>query len=143
MENGILRICVGTSDLARSAAFFTRELELTEVCRGTLAPEHVRGLYGLDCSADYLMLRNDEQPTLLQLIQLNGVPGRPIRAGRPSWDFDTTTWPSARRTTAPPTTGSPPRAAATTARPRGTWRTGSTWTCWRAFCAARTSSCWP
>lgn len=86
---GIKRICVSVSELEKSLAFFTGEMELTEVCRGRLDEQTVAAVYGLGSSAaEYAMLKNEEQPTLLQLICFTNTPKRPIREGRPSWDFD-------------------------------------------------------
>lgn len=85
---GIKRICVNVSELEKSLAFFTGEMELTEVCRGRLDEQTVAAVYGLGSSAaEYAMLKNEEQPTLLQLICFTNTPKRPIREGRPSWDF--------------------------------------------------------
>lgn len=85
---GIKRICVSVSELEKSQAFFTGEMELTEVCRGRLDEQTVAAVYGLGSSAaEYAMLKNEEQPTLLQLICFTNTPKRPIREGRPSWDF--------------------------------------------------------
>ena len=85
---GIKRICVSVSELEKSLAFFTGEMELTEVCRGRLDEQTVAAVYGLESSAaEYAMLKNEEQPTLLQLICFTNIPKRPIREGRPSWDF--------------------------------------------------------
>lgn len=85
---GIKRICVSVSELEKSLAFFTGEMELTEVCRGRLDEQTVEAVYGLESSAaEYAMLKNEEQPTLLQLICFTNTPKRPIREGRPSWDF--------------------------------------------------------
>lgn len=85
---GIKRICVSVSELEKSLAFFTGEMELTEVCRGRLDEQTVAAVYGLGSSAaEYVMLKNEEQPTLLQLICFTNTPKRPIREGRPSWDF--------------------------------------------------------
>ena len=85
---GIKRICVSVSELEKSLAFFTGEMELTEVCRGRLDEQTVAAVYGLGSSAaEYAMLENEEQPTLLQLICFTNTPKRPIREGRPSWDF--------------------------------------------------------
>lgn len=85
---GIKRICVSVSELEKSLAFFTGEMELTEVCRGRLDEQTVADVYGLGSSAaEYAMLKNEEQPTLLQLICFTNTPKRPIREGRPSWDF--------------------------------------------------------
>lgn len=84
----IKRICVSVSELEKSQAFFTGEMELTEVCRGRLDEQTVAAVYGLGSSAaEYAMLKNEEQPTLLQLICFTNTPKRPIREGRPSWDF--------------------------------------------------------
>lgn len=85
-DNGIKRICVSVSNLARSTAFFVEEMELEKVCSGSMNMEDVRKMYGLDnCKADYVMLKNDEQPTLLQLIEFSekaeDAAGMAARAG--------------------------------------------------------------
>lgn len=85
---GIKRICVSVSDLEKSLEFFTKQMELTEVCRGRLDRQTVKAVYGLESSeAEYAMLKNDEQPTLLQLICFANTAKRRIREGRPSWDY--------------------------------------------------------
>ena len=87
-DNGIKRICVSVSNLARSTAFFVEEMELEKVCSGSMNMEDVRKMYGLDnCKADYVILKNYEQPTLLQLIEFSEKSGRCSRDGRPSWDY--------------------------------------------------------
>ena len=58
-DNGIKRICVSVSNLARSTAFFVEEMELEKVCSGSMNMEDVRKMYGLDnCKADYVMMSN-------------------------------------------------------------------------------------
>ena len=41
---GIKRICVSVSELEKSLAFFTGEMELTEVCRGRLDEQTVAAM---------------------------------------------------------------------------------------------------
>ena len=85
---GIKRICVSVSELEKSLAFFTGEMELTEVCRGRLDEQTVAAVYGLGSSAaEYAKLKTEEHQTLLQLICSATTPKRSIREGRPSWDF--------------------------------------------------------
>lgn len=85
--NGICRISVGVSDLEKSRDFFVEEMELTEVSRGMLNTDSVKLLYGLNCTAEYIMLKNDEQETLLQLIHFCNHEGKKIRDNANSWDF--------------------------------------------------------
>lgn len=62
-DNGIKRICVSVSNLARSTAFFVEEMELEKVCSGSMNMEDVRKMYGLDnCKADYVMLKMMSNP---------------------------------------------------------------------------------
>lgn len=87
-DSGIKRICVSVSDLEKSRNFFVNEMELNEVARGTLDSASVEALYGIkDSEAQYAMLKNDVQPTLLQLICFSNTPKKEIRKDRPSWDF--------------------------------------------------------
>lgn len=87
-EKGIKRICISSSDLNRSLSFYTDEIGLKLICKGTLNAEKVHDLYGLDSGeAEYAMLSNEEQATLLQLIMFAGTPTKLIREGRPSWDY--------------------------------------------------------
>lgn len=86
-DNGIKRITVGVSDLKKAADFFINEMELTAVTDSSIDSDSVSKLYGLDCAAEYIMLKNDEQDTLLQLIHFTGHEGTQIRSGANSWDF--------------------------------------------------------
>ncbi len=86
-DNGIMRICVSVSDLQKSCDFFVHELDLTEVCHGFFDKNTVKKLYGINSRAEYVMLKNDVQPTLLELLYLENSPKNEIRNGRPSWDF--------------------------------------------------------
>ena len=85
---GIKRICVSVSDLEKSKKFFVNEMELSEVARGKLDSVSVEALYGIkDSEAEYIMLKNQVQPTLLQIIYFTNTPKNEIRANRPSWDL--------------------------------------------------------
>lgn len=87
-DNGIKRICISVSNLEKSLSFFVDEFELKEVCRGTMTTAETKALYGLENSdARYVMLKNEDQPTLLQLIEFSNTPKKQIRRGRPSCDF--------------------------------------------------------
>lgn len=87
-DNGIKRICVCSSDLDKSLSFFTNEMGLKNMCSGSFGKKEVKALYGLENSeAKYAMLKNNEQPTLLQLLTFTNAPAKPIREGRPSWDY--------------------------------------------------------
>lgn len=86
-DNGIKRITVGVSDLEKSRKFFTEEMELTEAAGGIIDGASAESLYGLKHPAEYVMLKNDEQETLLQLIHFCGHEGGQIRETAESWDF--------------------------------------------------------
>lgn len=87
-DNGIKRICVSVTDLNKSTSFFVEEMELEKVCSGTMNKDDVQIMYGLEnCEASYVMLKNKEQPTLLQLIEFSAKTGKCSRDGRPSWDY--------------------------------------------------------
>ncbi len=87
-DSGIKRICVSVSDLEKSRDFFINEMELRQEACGKLDCAAVEALYGIkDSEAQYVMLKNDIQPSLLQLIYFTNTPKKEIRRDRPSWDF--------------------------------------------------------
>lgn len=86
-DSGIKRICVSVSDLEKSLRFFVDEMELKVAARGSLDSAAVEALYQIKgSSAQYAMLENQVQPSLLQLIQFSGSSRKEIRRDRPSWD---------------------------------------------------------
>ncbi|MDI9505077.1 MAG: hypothetical protein GX246_04845 [Clostridiales bacterium] len=86
-NEGISRICASVFDLAESEMFFTEVMELTKVGEGTLEASVVHTLYGLDCDARYVMLKNEVQTTLLQLIEFSERPQKTSRQGYRTWDY--------------------------------------------------------
>ncbi|MEF9895318.1 MAG: VOC family protein [Clostridia bacterium] len=84
---GISRISVSVFDLEKSVAFYADTMELTEAARGELSQEACKALYGMDCAAQYVMMKNPVQTTLLQLIKFEKTPEKTSREGYNSWDL--------------------------------------------------------
>lgn len=86
--SGITRICVSVQRLETSVAFFCDNIGFHKAAEGRFDRDAVLLLYGVENStARYAMLQNDEQETLLQLVEFSGNSGNYIRAGRPGWDY--------------------------------------------------------
>lgn len=86
-NKGIERISVSVTDLEASRAFFEDHMELTFVSEGTLSKEQVKGLYGMEATAQYVLLKNEVQSTLLQLLAFDPKPTKTSREGYHCWDF--------------------------------------------------------
>lgn len=87
-DNGIKRICISTTNIEKSQEFFSNDIGLSIVASAGFSEAEVEQLFGIrGSSAKYVMLKNEEQPTLLQLIEFSKTPSVIIRDGRPSWDY--------------------------------------------------------
>ena len=84
---GIERICISVTDMETTKAFFIDRMELTLVAEGELSRESVTGLYGMDATAKYAMLKNDLQATCIELLEFNPKPTRTIREGYACTDY--------------------------------------------------------
>jgi catechol 2,3-dioxygenase-like lactoylglutathione lyase family enzyme len=83
VRNGIDRIQISVRDLKESVAFFRDTLEMTLAAEGELDPGALGRLYGLEglSAARAAWLKNAEQPTLIELIQITPNSGKFIREG--------------------------------------------------------------
>lgn len=87
-HSGISRICISVKDMMETIDFYTHTVGLKIVGEGMLSKEMTYHLYDVsETTARYVMLKNHEQPTLLQLIEFVPNKGRFIREGRASWDY--------------------------------------------------------
>jgi catechol 2,3-dioxygenase-like lactoylglutathione lyase family enzyme len=88
VKNGIDRIKISVRDMAESVAFFRDTIEMTVVGDTRLEPEAFRTLWGLPpgTTARAVYLKNDEQSTLIELIEVSPNSGRYIRDGARTYD---------------------------------------------------------
>lgn len=84
---GVSRVSVSVMDLDASAAFYTDYIGLTVAGEGVLSAETVKALYGLDCAAKYVCLKNAVQVTCLELLEFEDKPTKVGREGYNSWDY--------------------------------------------------------
>ena len=84
---GISRILISVFDLEQSVAFYTKKMEMSAVAQGHLSAEDCRAAYGFHSAAEYVMLKNSLQSTLLQLIAFENPPQKKSREGYHSWDL--------------------------------------------------------
>lgn len=140
---GIKRICVSVSDLEKSLEFFTKQMELTEVCRGRLDKQTVKAVYGLESSeAEYAMLKMMSSRRCCSLYVLPTRPSGEYVKADPAGIMAIMTLRSAPRTTPGHTTTSGNWALTTIALRPGMLPTGSTLMCWREYSRGRTQCRW-
>jgi len=89
VKNGIDRIKISVSDLEASKAFFRDVMEMSVVDECELDAASMQTLWDLpaDTKTRAAYLKNDEQPTALELIQFDPNSGRTIRADAAVWDL--------------------------------------------------------
>jgi catechol 2,3-dioxygenase-like lactoylglutathione lyase family enzyme len=89
VKNGIDRIKISVSDMTASVAFFRDTLEMTVVGAETLPAGAFRGLWGLpdETTARAVYLRNEEQSTAIELLEVRPHGGRCIREGARMFDY--------------------------------------------------------
>jgi catechol 2,3-dioxygenase-like lactoylglutathione lyase family enzyme len=88
VKNGIDRIKISVRDMAESVAFFRDTMEMTVASEGPLEAAPFRTLWGLPAgtTAKAACLRNEEQSTQIELIQVTPNTGRDIRDGARTYD---------------------------------------------------------
>lgn len=88
VSNGIDRIKISVSDLSASVAFFRDTIEMTVVAEHSLESLPFCALWGLPpgTSARAVCLKNDEQSTMVELIEITPNRGRFIREGARTYD---------------------------------------------------------
>lgn len=85
--SGILRICISVKNLEESSEFYCRYMRFRIIARGSYDEQAVKALYKLDnSSAQYCILKNSEQDSVLQLIQFSANSGKYIRDMAKPWD---------------------------------------------------------
>jgi catechol 2,3-dioxygenase-like lactoylglutathione lyase family enzyme len=89
VKNGIDRIKISVSDLAASVAFFRDTLEMNVVGEEALPSGAFQRLWGLPdgASASAVYLRNEEQSTAIELLEVRPHTGRYIRDGARMYDY--------------------------------------------------------
>jgi len=87
--SGIMRMVISVKDMDESVAYYRDVLEMSVVNRDVLKSRQLCSLYGLDegAAAEVAILKNDVQPTILELIQFTPNTGRYIREGTRPYDF--------------------------------------------------------
>lgn len=89
VKNGIDRIKISVSDMIASVAFFRDTLEMTVVGAESLPAAVFQRLWGLPegTTANAVYLRNDEQSTAIELLEVRPHSGRYIRDGARMYDY--------------------------------------------------------
>ena len=89
VKNGIDRIKISVSDMIASVAFFRDTLEMTVVGAETLPAGAFQRLWGLPegAAAKAVYLRNPEQSTAIELLEVSPHTGRYIRDGARMYDY--------------------------------------------------------
>lgn len=89
VKNGIDRIKISVSDMVASVAFFRDTLEMTVVGAEDVPAAAFQRLWGLPpgTAASAVCLRNDEQTTAIELVQVRPNAGRCIRDGARMYDY--------------------------------------------------------
>ena len=86
---GMDRISISVSNLVDSLAFYRDWIGMRVVARETLEPKQIQQLWNLppETKARAAILKNELQPTLLELIEFRPRSGRKIREGLRSLDY--------------------------------------------------------
>ena len=89
VKNGIDRVKISVEDLAASIEFFRDTMEMQLTATVELDASAIQALWNLPTgtTAQAAYLKNDEQPTLLELIQFSPNSGRFIRSGAQQHDL--------------------------------------------------------
>jgi len=89
VKNGIDRIKISVSDMVASVGFFRDTLEMTVVGAEFLPPAAFQGLWGLPdgTAVRAVYLRNEEQSTAIELLEVRPHSGRYIRDGARMYDY--------------------------------------------------------
>lgn len=89
IKNGIARILIGVSDLSKSVEFYRDILQMSVVEEYSLDSQTIEQLWNLPPSttARSVCLKNDQQTTLIQLIEFTPNSGKFIRTGGNTTDY--------------------------------------------------------
>ncbi len=89
IKNGIARILISVSDLNESVEFYRDILQMSVVADNLVDPESISQLWSLSqgTTGRAVCLKNDEQTTLLELIEFTPHSGQCIRADAHIYDY--------------------------------------------------------
>jgi len=89
ITTGIERILISVRDMDESLAFYRDEVGMQVVADQNLDPEKIQKLWNLSkgTKARAVFVKNEEQSTLLELIEFQPHSGKTIREGANSWDY--------------------------------------------------------
>jgi len=89
VKNGIDRIKLSVRNMPESVAFFRDKLEMTVVADGPIDATAFQRLWGLPAgtTAHAVYLRNDEQSTAIELLEVRPHSGTCIREGAKMYDY--------------------------------------------------------
>ncbi|MDJ0747788.1 MAG: VOC family protein [Xenococcaceae cyanobacterium MO_167.B27] len=89
IKNGIARILIGVRDLNKSVEFYRDILQMSVVADYSLDSKTIEQLWNLpeETTAQAILLKNDEQTTLLELIEFKPHSGKCIRTDANTWDY--------------------------------------------------------
>lgn len=89
IKNGIARILISVRDLNESLAFYRDIIKMSVVADHPVEAETIEQLWNLPpgTTARSVNLKNDEQTTLLELIEFQPNSGKFIRSDANTWDY--------------------------------------------------------
>ena len=89
ISSGVDRIFVSVRDMDESLAFYRDWVGMEVVAEQHLDSEKIRHLWNLNSGiqARAVFLKNEEQPTMLELIEFQPPSKRAIRQGARHWDY--------------------------------------------------------
>ena len=89
IKNGIARILIGVDDLNESVEFYRDILQMSVVGEYAIAPQAIEQLWNLppETTGQAVCLKNDEQTTLLELIEFKPHSGKFIRTAGNTTDY--------------------------------------------------------
>ena len=89
IKNGIARILIGVDDLNESVEFYRDILQMSVVGEYAITPRAIEQLWNLppETTGQAVCLKNDEQTTLLELIEFKPHSGKFIRTAGNTTDY--------------------------------------------------------
>ena len=89
LKNGIARILISVRDLNESLAFYRDIIKMSVVADNPVDTETIEQLWNLPpgTTARSVSLKNDEQTTLLELIEFQSNSSKFIRSDANTWDY--------------------------------------------------------
>ncbi len=89
IKNGIARILIGVRNMSESLEFYRDMIQMSVVADNPVDPETIGQLWNLpqETTGRAVCLKNDEQTTLLELIEFKPHSGKFIRTGANIWDY--------------------------------------------------------